>query len=254
MYGKTLWSPLEIIAQWQGTPGGRAAAFFAASCWLVGQVCVNISANGISFANDITSLAPKWFNIRRGIIFASLLGGWALCPWIIVSSAKAFLSFMSAYAIFMAPMAGILLCDYWIVKKRRYDVPALYDPEGIYKFNKWGTNWRAFVTTWLIIIPLLPALGKKVNPSGVSISQGLENLFSFNWLYGFFASLFMYWLLNVVWPHQATLIPNVVRGDENFDLEGAEADLERGVGSSEKDDGGSKVASSAPSVSKEVAA
>jgi NCS1 family nucleobase:cation symporter-1 len=50
---------------------------------------------------DITTLAPKYFNIRRGVIFAAVIGGWALCPWIIIASAAAFLSFMSAYAIFV---------------------------------------------------------------------------------------------------------------------------------------------------------
>jgi NCS1 family nucleobase:cation symporter-1 len=31
----------------------------------------------------------------------------------------------------MAPIAGIMLTDYWFVKERKIDVPALYDPEGI---------------------------------------------------------------------------------------------------------------------------
>jgi NCS1 family nucleobase:cation symporter-1 len=61
-----------------------------------------------------------------------LVGGWAMVPWIIISNAKTFLNFMSAYAVFMAPIAGIMLIDYWFVKKRKIDVPALYDPEGIY--------------------------------------------------------------------------------------------------------------------------
>lgn len=61
-----------------------------------------------------------------------LVGGWAMVPWIIISNAKTFLNFMSAYAVFMAPIAGIMLVDYWFVKKRKIDVPALYDPEGIY--------------------------------------------------------------------------------------------------------------------------
>jgi cytosine/uracil/thiamine/allantoin permease len=55
-----------------------------------------------------------------------------MVPWIIISNAKTFLNFMSAYAVFLAPIAGIMLVDYWIVKKRKIDVPALYDPEGIY--------------------------------------------------------------------------------------------------------------------------
>ncbi|KAI1656479.1 uracil permease [Daldinia decipiens] len=211
VYGTVYWSPLEIIGQWQGSPGGRAAAFFAAAIWLLAQISVNISANAISFANDATSLAPKWLNIRRGVVLVALLGGWALCPWIIISSAAAFLNFMSAYAIFMAPIAGVLICDYWLVKKRRYDVPALYDPDGIYRY-RWGVNWRALVPTLLVIMPLLPALAKKVTPQNVDISQGLVNLFTFNWLYGFFVSVVMYYALNYFFPDETTLIPNMVPG------------------------------------------
>ncbi|KAH8894284.1 NCS1 allantoate transporter [Thozetella sp. PMI_491] len=211
LYHKTLWNPLDIISQWQGTPGGRAAAFFCASIWLLAQISVNISANAISFANDITTLFPRVFNIRRGTVFASLIGGWALCPWIIIASAAAFLNFMSAYAIFMAPIAGILTCDYWLVKKRKYDVPALYNPDGIYTYWN-GINWRALVTTLLVIVPLLPALAKKVTPQNVTISQGLQNLFAFNWLYGFVVSVSLYYFLNFFFPHRPTLIDRVVPG------------------------------------------
>lgn len=84
---------------------------------------------------DMTTMCPKWINIKRGMIMCMLLGGWALCPWIIIKSGKTFLSFMGAYAIFMAPMAGILFCDYWLIKRRRYDVPALYDPHSIYYYR-----------------------------------------------------------------------------------------------------------------------
>ncbi|OTA88073.1 hypothetical protein M434DRAFT_399143 [Hypoxylon sp. CO27-5] len=232
VYGVVYWSPLEIINRWQGSPGGRAAAFFAASIWLLAQISVNISANSISFANDITTLAPKWFNIRRGVILVSFVGGWALCPWIIISSAAAFLNFMSAYAIFMAPIAGILVCDYWIVKRRRYDVPALYDPEGIYRY-KWGVNWRALITTLVVIVPLLPALAKKVTPQNVHISQGLVNLFTFNWLYGFFVALVMYYVLNYFWPDETTLISSVVPGDASV-VRAVDADVESGTTQDEK--------------------
>lgn len=81
------------------------------------------------------SLAPKWLNIRRASFLGFLAGGWALCPWIILESAETFLNFMSAYSIFMAPMTAILLCDYYLIKRGRYDVPALYDPHGIYFYK-----------------------------------------------------------------------------------------------------------------------
>ncbi|KAI0155965.1 uracil permease [Pestalotiopsis sp. NC0098] len=224
IYGTALWNPLDIVNQWQGTPGGRAAAFFCGLIWLLAQVSVNISANAVSFANDITTLMPKWFNVRRGTIFAAFIGGWALCPWIIMASASSFLSFMSAYAIFMAPIAGILVTDYWLVKRRRYDVPALYDPHGIYRFG-WGGNWRALVVTLLVIVPLLPALAYKVTPQNVHISTGLQHLFTFNWLYGFVVSIVLYYVLNVVFPHRPTLIDKVVPGYP-YAIDGIVADTE----------------------------
>ncbi|SPO07171.1 related to uracil permease [Cephalotrichum gorgonifer] len=189
LYGEALWNPIDIVNKWQGSSGGRAAAFFCGVIWLLAQISVNISANSISFANDITNLNPKWFNIRRGTIFAALAGGWALCPWIIMASASAFLSFMSAYAIFM------------------------------------GVNWHALVTTLVVIVPLLPGLGNKVTPENVQLTVGLQHLFSFNWLYGYFMSIFLYYVLNFFFPDKGTLIEKTVPGfDETID--GVEADTE----------------------------
>ncbi len=53
LYGKVLWNPLDIMAQWQDNPGGRAAAFFSAAVWLLAQISINISSNSISFANGM---------------------------------------------------------------------------------------------------------------------------------------------------------------------------------------------------------
>lgn len=173
VYGTVLWSPLDIIMKWQGSPGGRAAAFFAASVWFLAQISCNISANSIAFGNgtsimvhnpDVqnTELAFRYHSngssmvqhpqgrcVRCGhrrmgnVSYRMTLCQKALlsvliddrCPWIIIKSAATLLSFLSAYAVFMAPMAGILFCDYWLVKRKRYDVPALYDPQGIYYYK-----------------------------------------------------------------------------------------------------------------------
>jgi NCS1 family nucleobase:cation symporter-1 len=51
VYDTILWSPLDIIDQWKGSSGSRVAAFFCASLWLLAQICNNISANSVSFAN-----------------------------------------------------------------------------------------------------------------------------------------------------------------------------------------------------------
>ncbi|KAH8804386.1 NCS1 allantoate transporter [Xylogone sp. PMI_703] len=211
IYGTVLWNPLQIVSQWQSTPAGRAASFFCSALWLLAQICANISANSMSFANDLTTVQPKWINIRRGMVVCMLLGGWALCPWIIIKSGQSFLNFMGAYAIFMAPIAGIFFCDYWLVKRRKYDVPALYDPRGIY-YYQYGTDWRALVCTVVITVPLLPGLAKAVTPNSVHIDAGLQHLYSINWLYGFSLSAVLYYALNYFWPHHPTLITKTIPG------------------------------------------
>lgn len=129
IYGTYYWNPLDILTEWQAYGhGGRAAAFFAALSWYIAQVGTNITANSISAANDLTVLFPRWINIRRGCIIAAIVGGWVIVPWKILNSASTFLSFMGGYAVFLAPIAGIIAADYWLIKRRQIDVPALYDP------------------------------------------------------------------------------------------------------------------------------
>lgn len=154
-----------------------------------------------------------------------------------MASAQTFLSFMSAYAIFMAPLASLLLADYWIVKKRRYDVPALYDPDGIYG----KCNWRSLVILSVVIIPLLPGLAQRVTPDSVNIPEGMRHLFAINYMYGFITAMVLYLLLNWIWPDRQTLIPYAVHGTP---VEGVGSDEESKAGGDEvvPDDGKSKEA------------
>lgn len=72
-----------------------------------------------------------------------------------------------------------------------------------------------------VIVPMLPALANKVTPKNVHIPKGLSNLFTINWLYGFVASCVLYYVLNVIFPDKATLIPEVIHGDTQV-VEGVE--------------------------------
>lgn len=63
---------------------------------------------------------------------------------------------MSSYSIVLAPLAAILASDFFLVKKCRYDVPALYDLRSIYRYNKWGINWRALIALVVAVGPNLP--------------------------------------------------------------------------------------------------
>jgi nucleobase:cation symporter-1, NCS1 family len=228
--GEYLWNPLDIIALWLDYgSGGRCAVFFAALAWYVAQVGTNITANSISAANDLTVLFPRWVNIRRGCMIAAVIAGWALVPWKILDSAETFLAFMSRYAIFLGSMAGILTADYWLVKHRHIDIPALYNPDGRYRYIG-GCNWRAAVAFLVPVAPFLPGLGYSISGEpAVQISEGVKNLYTFNWLFGFVTFILLYTAFSLAFPAKETLLKETV-----WDLD----DMATGVfARSEEEDG-----------------
>jgi NCS1 family nucleobase:cation symporter-1 len=220
VYGEQIWNPLLIIMKWLDMGhGGRAAAFFAATSWYIAQVGTNITANSISAANDLTVLFPKYINIKRGCIIAAIVGGWVIVPWKIISSAETFLAFMGGYSVFLAPIAGILASDYWLVKKQNYDVPALYNPDGRYSYFR-GTNWRAVMAMLISVCPNLPGLAYSIGynsttkTSSVSISAGARNLYTFDWLFGFVTSIVVYTALSLIFPDKESLVSETIFGHD----------------------------------------
>lgn len=149
-------------------------------------------------------------------MIAAVIGGWVLVPWKILSSAQTFLAFMGGYAVFLGPMAGIIAADYWIIKKKHIDIPSLYNPDGRYRYIG-GCNWRAAVAFLVPVAPLLPGLGLSISGSSVvHINDGATNLYTFNWLFGFVTSIFLYTTLNFAVPAKETLLKDTI-----WDLDGA---------------------------------
>lgn len=157
VYGEYIWDPLELAARWDGA-SGRCGAFFVGLTWVVAQIGTNLSANVISCANDLACLFPKYINLRRGAVLATVTAGWIMQPWKIIYSANSLLNFMSGLGCFLAPIAALLGADYWVTHRQRIHVPDLYRAHGIYRYNKWGTNWRAVVAFLVSITPNLPGL------------------------------------------------------------------------------------------------
>jgi len=214
VYGEYIWDPLELASHWEG-PSGRAGAFFVGFSWVVAQIGTNLSANVISCANDLTCLFPKYINIRRGVILATITAAWIMQPWKIIHSAASLLNFMSGLGIFLAPIAAILGADYWVVKSKHIDVPALYRAHGRYRYNKYGTNWRAAVAFLISVVPNIPGMAAQVNPSLAASVGGAEKIYDFFYLWGFSSAFVIYSVLSKVFPCPETLISATIHEDSD---------------------------------------
>lgn len=110
-------------------------------------------------------------------------------------------------------MAGIIASDYWLIKRRRIDVPALYDPYGRYRYF-YGINWQGLIAFVTAVGPNLPGLAYSINPGGTHVSPGIVNFYSIDWLYGFVSSIVVYTALHKCFPARESLIPKTIDGVE----------------------------------------
>jgi len=197
IYGVSTWNPLQVCELWSS----RAAQFFAAFCWALAVVATNISANSTAVGNDLAILFPRYINIRRGQYICALVG-LATCPWIIQNSAASFTSFLGGYSIFLGPICGILLADYYVHRQRKLDVAALYSRESSPYWYTHGFNLRALGAFFLALIPNLPGFAAKVNDK-TKVPIGATYVFALVWPVGVVVATVCYLVFNVAWPvHQ----------------------------------------------------
>ena len=125
------------------TPSARAGTFFAGLGLLASQLALCIVLNSVAAGMDLTTLWPKYINIRRGSYIVMIIGI-ALCPWNYVNQATTFITVISGWAIFLSPMIGVLIADYFLVHNRQLHLTDLYvgNNTSAYWYAA-GLNWRA---------------------------------------------------------------------------------------------------------------
>ncbi|KAK5999702.1 hypothetical protein QM012_005108 [Aureobasidium pullulans] len=210
LYGEYIWDPLTLASKWT-SPAGRLGAFYCGLAWCIAQIGVNVSANVISVSNDLASLFPKYINLRRAALLATLVAGWIMVPWKIITGASSLINFMASLGIFLAPIIGISIADYWVVKHRRVDVAGLYRPIGRYYYVA-GVNWRAMLAMLCSIGPAMPGLAQNISPS-LHIG-GARYIADLVWYYGFLSAFGVYVTASKIWPAEDTLVDKFLLSED----------------------------------------
>ncbi|KAL1867171.1 hypothetical protein VTK73DRAFT_4283 [Phialemonium thermophilum] len=164
---------------------GRAAAFFLGIVFIFSQLSINVVGNVLAGGLDVASVFPKYINLRRG---AYILAALSVLPnpWQQLAKGSTFLSVLSAYAVFLGPMIGLLCVHFYFIQHRVFQVPDLY--EGSSKSLYWyhmGVNWRTAAAWVLAVVPSMPGFVASVNTS-VHLGTAANRIFSLSFLLGFF--------------------------------------------------------------------
>lgn len=137
-------------------------------------------------------LVPRYISRRRGSMIFAILGVLAN-PWRFLTQADTFIAVLSSFGVFMAPAASILVVDFWLVRRTKWNIPDLYTPHGIYWFWK-GVNWRAYTAYTLGMAWALPGFVTSVG--GPDVGMGWYHLYQISFFFGYAVSGGVFWLLN----------------------------------------------------------
>jgi NCS1 family nucleobase:cation symporter-1 len=182
IYGEAIWDPVQVIAR-IGHPG---VIVFGALIVLVAQLTTNMAANVVSPANDFSSLAPRRISYVAGGLITALIGI-AMMPWKLYADASAYIfTWLVGYSSLMGAIGGILIADYWALRRRQLSVPDLFDVAGRYAYSG-GINWRAMIALALAIGPVVPGfLRAATSPGGrVPHPTFLDSLYTYAWFVTF---------------------------------------------------------------------
>lgn len=192
IYGKPIWNPLDLLDSFlkEGGAGTRLGVFMIAAAFTLAQLGTNIAANSISAGTDMTALVPRWLSIRRGGYICAIIG-LLICPWNLLKTSNQFTTYLSAYSVFLSSIAGVVVCDYYLVRKGYILVQYLYSGRktGPYFYN-YGVHWRAYVAYVAGI--LINAVGF-AGACGVQVPKGAQYIYNFNFFGGFGVSAVVYW-------------------------------------------------------------
>ena len=173
LFGHPIWNPIALI----GAFHQPFLAFVALIAILVATLNVNIGANVVSPSNDFSNLYPRLISFRTGGLITGFLG-LAMCPWKLLASPDAYIfGWLVGYSGLLGPVAGIMVSDYFLIRKTELDVNSLYHREGIYYYTK-GINPRAMAAL---------ALGVVIALIGLFV-QPLHFLYDYAWFVGFFTA------------------------------------------------------------------
>jgi len=180
IFGSVIWDAVALI---QKLPSD-VLIIVCLLAVVLATLSVNVAANLVSAAYDISNLAPRKITMWRGALIAAVLGT-AIMPWRLLSSPHVYIfDWLGTVAIALAPVAGIIIADYWLVRRCILSVPDLYSPTGIYSY------WHGFNPKAI----LAAALGVMAAYSGL-LFPALQILTDLSWITGVAIALVSYRLL-----------------------------------------------------------
>jgi NCS1 family nucleobase:cation symporter-1 len=175
VYGKAIFDPIQLVARMNNT----AVAVIGAITFAVATIGINIVANFVSPAYDLSNVAPKYVDFKRGGLITAIAALLVL-PWKVYGSPVAVQYFLGGLAAFLGPLFGIIMADYYLRRHGRVNVTELYraTPDAEYYYQR---GWNRLAVTAFVPAAAVAAVVALIPGSVVAL---FGQLAPFSWFIG----------------------------------------------------------------------
>jgi NCS1 family nucleobase:cation symporter-1 len=194
VFGRAISDPIEL----GGMFGNRVIVGIVMFTVVIATLAVNIAANVVSPANDFANAFPSRIDFKRGGLITGVIGI-AMMPWELIKDPARYINgWLVGYSGSLGAVAGVLIVDYWVLRKRTLDLRSLYLPDGAYHYRG-GYNIKALAAT--LVGALVALAGMFWEP--------MRPIYNWSWFVGFGLAGGLYWLTmrGTVQPIAATSVP-----------------------------------------------
>ncbi|HMP84831.1 MAG TPA: cytosine permease, partial [Verrucomicrobiota bacterium] len=188
VYNIPIWDPVQLMARFNHP----VLTLLALATLAIATISTNIAANVVSPANDFSNLCPRRISFKTGGIITGVIGI-LMFPWKLYADPKGYIfTWLIGYSALLGPIAGIMIADYFIYRKRRINVAELYRADGEYSYTR-GFSIVGLVSLFLSVLPNLPgflATVGAVNKAGVPAV--FLSIYNYAWFVGFAVAFGVY--------------------------------------------------------------
>jgi len=187
IYGKAIWDPVDLAGRMEGLAVAVGLIIIT-----LDTLCVNLAANVVGPAYDFTAIFPKQLNFARGGYLTAVLGI-AMMPWKLIESSGGYIfTWLVGYGALLGPVLGVMIADYWLVRRTHIEVDQLYDPAGPYAYRR-GWNPAAWIAFAAAVLPNLPGFLATAFPQAFGgVPAAFKEIYNYAWFVSVLISVLVY--------------------------------------------------------------
>jgi len=184
IYGSPEWDIVKLAGKFET----KIVVSFAMTGIIISTLATNIAANIVSPANDFSNLAPSAINFKTGGYLTGIIGV-LIFPWKLIADPNGYIfTWLIAYSSLLGPVGGIMIADYFFIRRKVLVADDLYRPNGLYSYTN-GFNTKAISALLLGILPNVPGFLLQIKLISASVfPEWISHLYNYAWFVGFLVS------------------------------------------------------------------